>query len=205
MKCAVHHHHYCQEKQRLRIYLADVFAGSLNLCNILARKAYDKVWSKSDFVGFSIAYMQSEQNKMPTFFIKFNKMTISRKFYQLAGNVEETQKRVWYMQFSVSYMGTTSFVLNSVLRESKEGPVLASFDVFNVRVNANTRKSDPIPDSILEKKCHIRERKKLQLPEKFMQPAGVLVFSRVLRIRKEHTDANGHTSVPFYLAFLSSA
>ena len=191
-----------KKKQTLRIYLACVFAGSFNLCNIIARKAYDKVWFEPDFVGFSIAYTQSEQNKMPTFFTKFNNMNISRKFYQVASNVEETQKRVWHIQTSISYMGTTSYVLNSVLRESKEGPVLASFDGFHVRVNANTRKPDPIPDSVLEKKCHIRKPKKVRVLEKFMQPAGVSVFSRMFRIRKEYTDVNGHTAVPFYMALL---
>ena len=198
----MNHHHYCQIKQTLSIYHACVFAGSFNLCNIIAGRAYDKVWFEPAFVGFSIVHTESEQNKMPTVFLKFSSTNISRMFYQVASNVEETQKRVWHIQTSISYMGTTSYVLNSVLRESKEGPVLASFDVFHVRVNANTRKPDPIPDSVLEKKCHIRKPKKVQVLEKFMQPAGVSVFSRTFRIGEEHIDINGHTSSPFYLAFL---
>ena len=139
---------------------------------------------------------------MPTAFAKFGRLSISKRFYQLASNVEEAHKRVWYSQHFISYMGTTSYVTGSVLRELKEGPLLVSADALNVRVNLNTRKPDPIPDSLLEEKCHIRKPKKLQVPEKFTQPAGVSVFSHIFRITEGHIDMNGHTNISVYRVLL---
>ncbi len=106
--------------------------------------------------------------------------------------------RAWIM----SHLGTSAYTITNHLRETKEGPPLASMEIFEVRVDLATRRPDPIPEDVRDK-IHGSGRPLLPKPAHFsleLDPPtdDSRVFSTTLQVDERFLDKNGHVNLHVY-------
>ena len=139
-----------------------------------------------------------EKNPNPSAFTKSCKLEVTEDFYRTAEHM--IPGSVWYTEQAVTSVGTSTFLVVNSLREKATGSVLASLNLWEVRVNLDTRQSDPIPQSVRQRlPVEVLSRKPPKYSIKFDIPIDTtLLCSYFVRVNQSFIDRNGHMNLFVY-------